>query len=182
MSTSVRSDSFQVVGEQVAATLQDAHAALESYAEGDAGPKGLLVCADFLHAARGALQITEVYGASLLAEEMELACKYLASLRAGKGREDGVDLLRTADGREVQAPAELRRAASLAAGPQRSALEGWARRLEGDLPGAIERLEAALADGLQPLYQLWSEHQLGLARAGSTSPERGWSGMEPPQE
>ena len=74
MSTSLRADSFQIVGEQVAATLQDAHAALESYAEGDAGTQGLLLCADHLHAARGALQLTEVYGASLLAEEVGAAC------------------------------------------------------------------------------------------------------------
>ncbi|MFQ5609670.1 MAG: Hpt domain-containing protein, partial [Woeseiaceae bacterium] len=37
--------------------------------------------------------MTETYGAALLAEEMELACKYLAGLRAGKGREDGLDAL-----------------------------------------------------------------------------------------
>jgi chemosensory pili system protein ChpA (sensor histidine kinase/response regulator) len=37
--------------------------------------------------------MTETYGAALLVEEMELACKYLVSLRAGKGREDGLDAL-----------------------------------------------------------------------------------------
>ena len=107
MSTSVRSDSFQVVGEQVAATLQDAHAALESYAEGDAGPQGLQLCADHLHAARGALQITEVYGASLLAEEMEAACRFLAD---GKHTEqlvgEGVEALSRAI---VQLPAYVER-------------------------------------------------------------------------
>ncbi|MCP4001623.1 MAG: response regulator [Gammaproteobacteria bacterium] len=77
MNTTVRSDSFHVVGEQVAATLHDAHVALEGYAEGDLGSEGLQRCAEFLHVARGALHVIEVYGASLLAEEMESTCQYL---------------------------------------------------------------------------------------------------------
>ena len=58
-----------------------------------AGPAALVRAGTLLHEARGALQISETYGAALLAEEMELACKYLAALRAGKGREDGLDAL-----------------------------------------------------------------------------------------
>ena len=46
-----------------------------------------------LHQVAGALKITETYGAALLTEEMESVCAYLASLRAGKGREDGLDAL-----------------------------------------------------------------------------------------
>ena len=71
MTSSARSESFHVAGDQVAATLHDAHLALESYAEGDGGPQALLQCAENLHVVRGALQLLEIYGASLLAEEME---------------------------------------------------------------------------------------------------------------
>ena len=56
MNNTVRSDSFHLVGEQVAATLRDAHVALESYAEGDVGPEGLQRCVEFLHAAHGVLR------------------------------------------------------------------------------------------------------------------------------
>ena len=59
-----------------------------------------------LHQARGALQLAETYGAALLAEEMELACKYLAALRPGKGREDGLDALTRA---MVQLPSYIER-------------------------------------------------------------------------
>jgi chemosensory pili system protein ChpA (sensor histidine kinase/response regulator) len=77
MSATVRSESFHLVGEQIAATLGEAHVVLESFAEGEAGAENLELCANFLHAACGALQIAEVYGASLLAEEMEITCRYL---------------------------------------------------------------------------------------------------------
>jgi chemosensory pili system protein ChpA (sensor histidine kinase/response regulator) len=50
--------------------------------------------------------MTETYGAALLAEEMELGCKYLAGLRAGKGREDGLDALTRA---MVQLPTYIER-------------------------------------------------------------------------
>ena len=78
MSSSARSESFHVAGEQVAATLHDAHLALESYAEGDGGPQALLQCAENLHVVRGALQLLEIYGAGLLAEEMEKTCTFLS--------------------------------------------------------------------------------------------------------
>ena len=78
MNNTLRSESFHLVGEQIAATLDDAHTALEAFAEGDAGTKGLEKCAECLHSAYGALQITQIYGASLLAEEMEATCRFLA--------------------------------------------------------------------------------------------------------
>ncbi|MDP7270439.1 MAG: Hpt domain-containing protein [Gammaproteobacteria bacterium] len=88
MSTTARSESFHLVGEQVAATLHDAHIALEGFADGDSGADGLDKCVALLHSARGALQLAEVYGASLLAEEMELTCQSLAE---GKQKEQWID-------------------------------------------------------------------------------------------
>ncbi len=107
MNNTVRSDSFHLVGEQVAATLRDAHIALESFAEGDAGPEGLQRCVEFLHAARGALQITEVYGASLLAEEMEAACLFFCKGKhADLAISEGIEALSRA---MVQLPAYVER-------------------------------------------------------------------------
>jgi len=79
MTSTVRSESFHVAGEQVAATLHEAHLALESYAEGDGGARALEQCAEALHVVRGVLQLLEIFGASLLAEEMEKTCAYLGS-------------------------------------------------------------------------------------------------------
>lgn len=78
MTNSARSESFHVAGEQVAATLHDAHLALENYAEGNGGQQALLLCAENLHVVRGVLQLLEIYGASLLAEEMEKTCTFLS--------------------------------------------------------------------------------------------------------
>ena len=83
MTNTARPESFHIVGEQIAATLHIAHMALENYVEGDADPQGLDKCVESLHAARGALLLLEVYGASLLAEEMELTCEFLASESQG---------------------------------------------------------------------------------------------------
>ncbi len=77
MTSTVRSESFHVAGEQIAATLHDAHLALESYAEGDGGARALELCTESLHVVRGVLQLLEIYGASLLADEMEKTCAFL---------------------------------------------------------------------------------------------------------
>jgi len=82
-----------VIADELLETIRNAHLALEDCVDGRGGAGALVRAGELLHQVRGALQITETYGAALLAEEMELACKYLAALRAGKGREDGLDAL-----------------------------------------------------------------------------------------
>ena len=82
-----------IVSAELMETIRNAHLALEDCVDGRGGTAALVRAGELLHQARGALQITETYGAALLVEEMELACKYLANLRAGKGREDGLDAL-----------------------------------------------------------------------------------------
>ncbi|MDX1507251.1 MAG: Hpt domain-containing protein, partial [Woeseiaceae bacterium] len=82
-----------IVSHELNETIRNAHLALEDCVDGRGGSAALTRAGELLHQVRGALQMTETYGAALLAEEMELACKYLASLRAGKGREDGLDAL-----------------------------------------------------------------------------------------
>ena len=82
-----------IISDELNETIRNAHLALEDCVDGRGGSAALTRAGELLHQARGALQLTETYGAALLAEEMELACKYLAGLRAGKGREDGLDAL-----------------------------------------------------------------------------------------
>ncbi len=71
-------EALELVSGELAATLNGARSALEQYVEQEGGPQLLERCAGFLHEARGVLQITEAYGASLLAEEMEQTCRHLA--------------------------------------------------------------------------------------------------------
>ena len=107
MSETGRSEAFHLVGEQVAATLDEAHVILEAFAEGEGNKEELLRCVDLLHAARGALQLVEVYGASLLAEEMEFTCQFLAEVsEEGKLAEEGIEALSRA---MVQLPAYVER-------------------------------------------------------------------------
>ncbi len=82
-----------IVSTELMETIRNAHLALEDCVDGRGGTAALKRAGELLHQARGALQMTETYGAALLVEEMELACNYLANLRAGKGREDGLDAL-----------------------------------------------------------------------------------------
>ncbi|NIA26572.1 MAG: hypothetical protein GWP02_00840, partial [Desulfobulbaceae bacterium] len=84
---------LSIISDELMETIRNAHLALEDCVDGRGGSAALVRAAELLHQARGALQITETYGAALLTEEMELGCKYLAALRAGKGREDGLDAL-----------------------------------------------------------------------------------------
>ena len=82
-----------IVSQELMETLRSAHLALEDCVDGRGGTEALVRCGQHLHHARGALRMTETYGAALLAEEMELVCSYLSGLRPGKGREDGLDAL-----------------------------------------------------------------------------------------
>ncbi len=95
-----------IVSGELIETIRNAHLALEDCVDGRGGGAALTRAADLLHQVRGALQMTESYGAALLAEEMELACRYLAGLRQGKGREDGLEALTRS---MVQLPAYIER-------------------------------------------------------------------------
>jgi len=98
--------SLAIVADELMETIRNAHLALEDCVDGRGGSAALVRAGELLHQARGALQISETYGAALLTEEMELGCRYLAGLRAGKGREDGLDALTRA---MVQLPIYIER-------------------------------------------------------------------------
>jgi chemosensory pili system protein ChpA (sensor histidine kinase/response regulator) len=82
-----------VVSQELLETIQNAHLALEDSIDGRGGSTALVRSGQLLHQVSGVLKLTETYGAALLAEEMEAVCSYLANLRPGKGREDGLDAL-----------------------------------------------------------------------------------------
>ena len=99
-------NALAIVSAELMETIRTAHVALEDCVDGQGGSRSLLRAADLLHQVRGALQITETYGAALLAEEMEAACRYLGSLAPGRGREDGLDAVTRA---MVQLPSYVER-------------------------------------------------------------------------
>lgn len=95
-----------LVADELGVTLNEARAALEQYAEGEVGNQPLERCAALLHTARGVLQITETWGASLLAEEMEQTCRHLMKTRRDAQTDDGIEALSRA---AVQLPAYVER-------------------------------------------------------------------------
>ena len=69
--TDISSQTLHIVAKELTATLNEARAALEAYAERTDQTAHLEKCADQLHLAHGVLRLVEVYGAALLSEEME---------------------------------------------------------------------------------------------------------------
>jgi len=108
--TDISSQTLHIVAKELQATLNDARAALESYAERPDQRAQLERCADQLHLAHGVLRVVEVYGAALLAEEMEHVARYLVVSGNDQKRQiDGLDALMRA---MVQLPTYLERVLS----------------------------------------------------------------------
>jgi chemosensory pili system protein ChpA (sensor histidine kinase/response regulator) len=108
--TDISSQTLHLVAKELAATLNDARASLEAYAERPDQRALLEKCADQLHSAHGVLRLVEVYGAALLAEEMEHVTRYLLSSGNDQKRQvDGLDALMRA---MVQLPTYLERVLS----------------------------------------------------------------------
>jgi chemosensory pili system protein ChpA (sensor histidine kinase/response regulator) len=92
----INSQTLHVVAKEMSVTLADARVSLEAYAERLDQRELLEKCADQLHVAQGVLRLVEVYGAALLAEEMELVARYLLQSPADndeKRHTDGLDSL-----------------------------------------------------------------------------------------
>ena len=108
--TDISSQTLYIVAKELAITLNDARASLEAYAERSDQRVLLEKCADQLHSAHGVLRLVEVYGAALLAEEMEHVTRYLLSSDNDHKRQvDGLDALMRA---MVQLPTYLERVLS----------------------------------------------------------------------
>ncbi len=108
--TEVSSQTLHVVSKELSATLNEARVALENFAEHPETTKLLDQCAAHLHQAHGVLRMVEVYGAALLAEEMEQVTRYLTTATGvDKNQAEGLDALMRA---MVQLPAYLERVLS----------------------------------------------------------------------
>jgi chemosensory pili system protein ChpA (sensor histidine kinase/response regulator) len=108
--TDISSQTLHLVAKELNATLNDARDSLEGYADRPDQREQLEKCADQLHLAHGVLRLVEVYGAALLAEEMEHVTRYLLSSGSDQKRQvDGLDALMRA---MVQLPTYLERVLS----------------------------------------------------------------------
>src|SRR5579862_6394433 len=105
--TEVAIQSFEYVGRELNVTLGEARAALESYVERPDNVSLLGRMATELHQVQGVLKVLEIYGAALLAEEMEQVARYLVAT-AGEQRNqaESLDALMRA---MVQLPSYLER-------------------------------------------------------------------------
>jgi len=86
--------SLQVIAREIAAELNEARVALEAFSERPEDRGALHRFAAHVHLARGALRLAEVYGGSLLAEEMEHVARYVDQHSAeGRADTDGLEAL-----------------------------------------------------------------------------------------
>lgn len=103
----VVSQTFDLVGREINATLGEARTALENYVEQPDQAELLERCAQQLHQVQGVLRLLEIYGAALLAEEMEHVAQYLLATHAErKSQAESLDALMRA---MVQLPGYLER-------------------------------------------------------------------------
>src|SRR5258708_12812268 len=103
----VASQTFDLVGREVNATLAEARGALETYVEQPDNVQLLERCAQDLHQVQGVLRVLEIYGAALVAEEMEDVAQYLVATHSErKSQAESLDALMRA---MVQLPSYLER-------------------------------------------------------------------------
>ncbi|HYC10452.1 MAG TPA: Hpt domain-containing protein, partial [Steroidobacteraceae bacterium] len=103
----VASQTFDLVGREIGATLAEARGALESYVEQPDNAALLETCAQDLHQVQGVLRVLEIYGAALLTEEMEHVAQYLLATHSErKSQAESLDALMRA---MVQLPSYLER-------------------------------------------------------------------------
>ncbi len=104
---SVNEQALHLVARELSATLNDVRIALEGAAETPADKTHVAKAAELMRAARGVLRVVEVYGAALLAEEMELTSRWLAGSETDARQfVDGLDALMRSS---VQLPTYLER-------------------------------------------------------------------------
>ena len=66
------------VKEELDVSVRKARRALEAYVESEGGNAELDLCADHLHQIAGVLQVVQIYGPGMLAEEMEVVARAMA--------------------------------------------------------------------------------------------------------
>ena len=103
----VSAQTWDLAGREVSATLAEARVALETFGEQPDNAAAINRCAEELQRVQGVLRVLEIYGASLLAEEMALVAQYVSgTLDERKNHPEALDaLLRSM----VQLPSYLER-------------------------------------------------------------------------
>src|ERR1700722_5479693 len=105
--TELATQTLHTVAREIGAALADGRAALEAHVEQPQNRAQLERCREQLHQVQGVLRIMEIYGAALLAEEMEQVAQYLMALGAErKNQAEALDALMRA---MVQLPGYLER-------------------------------------------------------------------------
>ncbi len=165
--TELATQTLQVAAREIAVALVDARMALEAHVEQSDNLALLERCASEVHQVQGALRLLEIYGAALLAEEMEQVARYLISSHGErKNQTESLDALMRA---MVQLPGYLER---VLAGGRDMALV--LLPLLNDLRAV--RGSALLSEGTLLLLNLKSDRQ-----AQPTAPAPGEAPLSPAQ-
>jgi chemosensory pili system protein ChpA (sensor histidine kinase/response regulator) len=105
--TELATQTLHVVAREIGVSLHEGRLALEAHVEKPGTPELLERCRFELHQVQGVLRVLEIYGAALLAEEMEQVARYLIGLGAErKNQDETLDALMRA---MVQLPGYLER-------------------------------------------------------------------------
>jgi chemosensory pili system protein ChpA (sensor histidine kinase/response regulator) len=102
----VASQTLDLVGRELNNTLAEARTALETFVEQPENVVLLQRCVSDLHQVQGVLRLLEIFGAALLAEEMEQVTKYLLTPASQKNQAETLDALMRA---MVQLPSYVER-------------------------------------------------------------------------
>jgi chemosensory pili system protein ChpA (sensor histidine kinase/response regulator) len=102
----VASQTLDLVGRELNNTLGEARTALETFVEQPENVALLQRCVGDLHQVQGVLRLLEIFGAALLAEEMEQVTKYLLTPASQKNQAETLDALMRA---MVQLPSYVER-------------------------------------------------------------------------
>ena len=105
--TELATQTMQQAAREISVALSEARTALEAHVEQPENTALLERCSSELHQVQGALRVLEIYGAALLAEEMEQVARYLIGAREErKNQSESLDALMRA---MVQLPGYLER-------------------------------------------------------------------------
>jgi len=86
--TELATQTLHTVAREISVALADGRAALEAHVEQPGNMELLERCRRELHQVQGVLRLLEIYGAALLAEEMEQVARYLISLGSERKNQD----------------------------------------------------------------------------------------------
>ncbi|HTW38060.1 MAG TPA: Hpt domain-containing protein [Steroidobacteraceae bacterium] len=158
----IASQTLEFVGRELNLAMGEARAALEAYVEQPQNLPLLERCTRELHQVHGVLRVLEIYGAALLAEEMEQVARYLSATAVDrKNQAEVLDALMRA---MVQLPSYLER---VLAGGRDLALV--LLPLLNDLRAV--RGSALLSEGTLLLLNLKSDRQAQPSAAAPGEPE-----------